>query len=406
MIVISGALVLVALVLLIIGVTQQGLDFVYGSIAVSLVALVFLVVGILQRRGEPVAAGSPAADVDPSPAGATDGQPVPARGARAAVVAEPALEAEEELSFGGAVLVVAGRPRYHIDGCRYLTGKDAEELDVLDARDEGFTACGVCKPDAALEALLDEDLPDEDPVDEDQTDEDDLDEDLRDEDLRDEDGLADDDLQDDDATESIPVAAASRRPAARRESAAREVAVPPRTAKMTLPAPSVTSGKAAEAPAVKAPAKAAKAPAKAARPAAKVTPAKVAAPAAAPTSVRQAPAKTGKPAAKTAAAKTAAPKTAAPKTAAPKTAARKTDSAKTAPVKAARATSKAATLAAPSTAATAAVKLRAGSVVVIPERGRFHKGDCRYVRGVDEAEVLTKAQASKQGYEPCGVCKP
>ncbi|MEX2291878.1 MAG: hypothetical protein WD794_16325, partial [Mycobacteriales bacterium] len=52
MIVISGALVLVALVLLVIGVIGPDLTFVYASIGVSLVSLVFLVIGILQRRGE------------------------------------------------------------------------------------------------------------------------------------------------------------------------------------------------------------------------------------------------------------------------------------------------------------------------------------------------------------------
>ena len=56
MIVISGALVLVALVLLVVGLVGQGLTFVYASIAVSLAAFVFLLLGILQRRGEPDAA--------------------------------------------------------------------------------------------------------------------------------------------------------------------------------------------------------------------------------------------------------------------------------------------------------------------------------------------------------------
>ena len=54
MIVISGALVLVALVLLIIGLVSTSLGFVYASIAVSVVSFVFLLVGILQRRGEQV----------------------------------------------------------------------------------------------------------------------------------------------------------------------------------------------------------------------------------------------------------------------------------------------------------------------------------------------------------------
>jgi hypothetical protein len=167
-IVISGALVLVALVLLVLGLTMTDLDFVYGSIAVSLVSFVFLVIGILQRRGEQPASSGP--EVTEGATGKQDEddattKPVPVaaaaapakRGATGSVpVVEDADEQydDDELEPGGGpVLVVAGRPRYHVEGCRYLTGKDAEELDVLDAREDGFTACGVCKPDEVLEEI-------------------------------------------------------------------------------------------------------------------------------------------------------------------------------------------------------------------------------------------------------------
>jgi hypothetical protein len=43
---------------------------------------------------------------------------------------------------------------------------------------------------------------------------------------------------------------------------------------------------------------------------------------------------------------------------------------------------------------------------VIPDRGRYHKADCRYVRENPEATELTRSAAEKQGYEACGVCKP
>jgi hypothetical protein len=68
----------------------------------------------------------------------------------AAPAAAPAAPAAAQAS--GTVLVVQGRPRYHVSGCRYLAGKLAEEVEVDEARAEGFTACGVCKPDAALVA--------------------------------------------------------------------------------------------------------------------------------------------------------------------------------------------------------------------------------------------------------------
>lgn len=69
MIVISGVLVLVALILLVIGVTMQELDFVYASIVVSLVSLVFLVIGILQRRGSSSSAPAPSRAPVSVPAG-------------------------------------------------------------------------------------------------------------------------------------------------------------------------------------------------------------------------------------------------------------------------------------------------------------------------------------------------
>jgi hypothetical protein len=181
-IVISGALVLVALILLVLGLTMTDLDFVYGSIGVSLVSFVFLVIGILQRRGEqPAPAGDApqVSDASRRSAGvrrrrcaARAGRvPVTAPATRTARVAAPApVVVEEEYDDeelepgGGTVLVVPGRPRYHLEGCRYLTGKSAEEIDVLDAREDGFTPCGVCKPDAALEALALEDEPVEDDV--------------------------------------------------------------------------------------------------------------------------------------------------------------------------------------------------------------------------------------------------
>lgn len=192
MIVISGALVLVALVLLVIGLLQHPLGYVYASIAVSLAAFGFLIVGILQRRGEisgPV--GDPASTPPPTFGAGTPGSNVvttnpsrgrseapepaidapesdatnvlpPATGATAATAAPqqpyaaPEPPAEDGLDsaavdeLAGPVLIMPGRPRYHVAGCRYLLGKDAAEVDVRDARAEGFTPCGVCKPDQAL----------------------------------------------------------------------------------------------------------------------------------------------------------------------------------------------------------------------------------------------------------------
>jgi hypothetical protein len=64
-IVISGALVVVAIVLLAIGLISGTLGFIYASIAGSVVAFIFLIVGVMQRRGEEVPA---TADAVPAPA--------------------------------------------------------------------------------------------------------------------------------------------------------------------------------------------------------------------------------------------------------------------------------------------------------------------------------------------------
>lgn len=45
------------------------------------------------------------------------------------------------------------------------------------------------------------------------------------------------------------------------------------------------------------------------------------------------------------------------------------------------------------------------TVVVVPGRDKFHKETCRYAKG-QVTQSMTKAEAKKQGYAACGVCKP
>jgi hypothetical protein len=47
----------------------------------------------------------------------------------------------------------------------------------------------------------------------------------------------------------------------------------------------------------------------------------------------------------------------------------------------------------------------AGSVVVIPDRDKYHKDSCRYAKN-PAAMSMTKAAAKRQGYKPCATCKP
>jgi hypothetical protein len=320
-IVISGALVLVALVLLVLGLTRTDLDFVYGSIGVSLVSFVFLVIGILQRRGESSSSDAPQVtqggdpseqepDKDKDAATAGSGRPAPqfvpaASSAKAGttgsvpVVDEDLDDDDEELEPGGGpVLVVPGRPRYHVEGCRYLSGRSPEEIDVLDAQDDGFTPCGVCKPDEALEALYGEPYEDEElePLEDEEPEDDPVDT-----------GVPD-------AEDDVPVPV----PAGRGRSGSSKI--------VSTPAPTPTKAR---------------------------TPAK-------------------------------APK----------------------PAKAARSSTAAGPSGAAVTPAKAASATSRGKVVVIPDRGRFHTPSCRFVRDTLGTEELTRAQAGKQGFQACGVCKP
>jgi hypothetical protein len=48
------------------------------------------------------------------------------------------------------VLVVDEHPRYHLDGCRFLTGRETIPLPLDEARTDGFTPCALCAPDRHL----------------------------------------------------------------------------------------------------------------------------------------------------------------------------------------------------------------------------------------------------------------
>lgn len=62
----------------------------------------------------------------------------------------PAADAARIARMDTDVLVIDGRPRYHLPGCRHLRGRDSEPLPVREAVELGFTPCGGCEPDSAL----------------------------------------------------------------------------------------------------------------------------------------------------------------------------------------------------------------------------------------------------------------
>ena len=464
MIVISGALVLVALVLLLVGIVGPELAFVYASIAVSLVSLAFLAIGIRQRRDEvlPGQETNPAPRAEPSSAtagAATVSSPIavsPTDGPAAdrarlsgdrpdevqavAVVPERTEPAEQVgLEQGGTVLVVAGRPRYHVEGCRYLTDKAAQAIDVLDALEEGFTPCGVCKPDTSLAELraqdanrpVDEhrggvqaaaaaavgtvdrpfyaDSGDADSGDADSGDADSGDADSGDADSGDADS-GDADSGDAAADSELPhggLANEARLDAGLPDSGPSDDTTPNReTHRPDVDRGAIPVGGPAASPTPVTSGAAPRTPVATARTAARTSTRSTTTAALGDSrSAPSTPTSSSPRLAKAVPASKATPATRASRTTPVVATPAKTGPAAT-PARAARAGSVVATPAKTGPAATSARAARAGSVVVIPDRGRFHRAECRYVRGVGGAMTISKTAASKQGYDACGVCKP
>jgi hypothetical protein len=109
-----------------------------------------------------VAEAGEAAPVPPAtpPTGADDGRRRDATAAEAPAPPEewgepPAEDVEVTdlllvVDLKDEVLVVDEHPRYHLDGCAHLAGRTPIPLPVDEARTDGFTPCGVCRPDRTL----------------------------------------------------------------------------------------------------------------------------------------------------------------------------------------------------------------------------------------------------------------
>ncbi|MEV4798897.1 hypothetical protein AB0K18_02690 [Nonomuraea sp. NPDC049421] len=164
-------MVLAAVVLLIAGFVLAKPFLIMWSIVVSVLSALFLVIGAFLRRNELFPGGGQAAAPATPPKGLMPPaqpytqtgpmaqQPPPqsrphpqAPQQRTATVPAPAPRrpAAAGIAPDAIVLVIPGRKRYHVPGCRQLAGRDHEELTYEEAREEGFTPCTTCLPDAAL----------------------------------------------------------------------------------------------------------------------------------------------------------------------------------------------------------------------------------------------------------------
>lgn len=104
--------------------------------------------------GGTAAGAAPGARV---PGSTPDGGPSsPPPGQHPAEAGEPPIEEVEMtdlllvVDLTDEVLVVDEHPRYHVAGCRHLAGRDAIPIPLDEARADGFTPCGTCRPDATL----------------------------------------------------------------------------------------------------------------------------------------------------------------------------------------------------------------------------------------------------------------
>ncbi|MFC8849044.1 MULTISPECIES: hypothetical protein [unclassified Micromonospora] len=198
MIVASLLLILVAVVLLVVGLTGGSSVLLTASIAASLLAAVALVVGARQAaatraaaaRVDPDTSGARRPPTGPDPwdaAGPPVGPDIPAQRVSSTIGADdpgwrqppgsPAAAADPHADAAGEaaapsdeppalrvspadaalvaaldaeVLVVDGRPRYHLSDCPHLYGREAEPLPVAEAVRLGFSPCARCAPDTAL----------------------------------------------------------------------------------------------------------------------------------------------------------------------------------------------------------------------------------------------------------------
>ncbi|GGM38405.1 hypothetical protein GCM10011608_23820 [Micromonospora sonchi] len=176
MIVVSLALILVAVVLLVFGLAGGSSPLLVVSIGASLLAAVALVAGARQAAAGRVSAargstarepGIPTQHLPPTMHADDPGWRQPP-GPSATDPPEPAVDAgvghddeppaqeitPDEMAhlalLPDEVQVVDGRPRYHLAECPHLVGREHEPLPVAEAVELGFTPCAHCTPATIL----------------------------------------------------------------------------------------------------------------------------------------------------------------------------------------------------------------------------------------------------------------
>ena len=144
MILAAGLLVLLGLGLFIGGLLTGATELYWACVATCVAAAGLL---LLARRQLVVSSSG-----GPRTADAQDAAPVqPPQD-----LPEPDIEEVEVtdlllvVDLKDEVLVIDEHPRYHLPGCRHLSGRTPIPLPLDEARSDGFTPCALCAPDRHL----------------------------------------------------------------------------------------------------------------------------------------------------------------------------------------------------------------------------------------------------------------
>ena len=185
MIVLSLLLVLGSAAMLVVGLASATQILIWASIAASVGAAGALATAVVRRRADPdqqlaaaveahtraLTAGATGTTTVVGDAGRHRAEQTGARQDPAQPVRPPdppGEPPEEDVSASDVlrvidlldeVLVVDGRPRYHLPGCSSLIGRETIPLPVSEARAAEFTPCAWCHPDRTLAAQSRNDPP-------------------------------------------------------------------------------------------------------------------------------------------------------------------------------------------------------------------------------------------------------
>ena len=140
--------------------TPGPIVLVYAAFGLSALGLLLVLIGVLRRRPVDVPDAVASDDLAASDAAETEPEEQ-AEAEEPASVGDLTREVFVERSSGdpldadAPVYVLQRRKRFHAAGCKLVKGKQPQELTLVEAREEDFTACSVCVEVGAA-ALLSE----------------------------------------------------------------------------------------------------------------------------------------------------------------------------------------------------------------------------------------------------------